>query len=174
MKKIIVIFLMVLFCSGCSLVKTITTPFKPIQNSLPQQTDKSKLKETCKGEVKFNENGDMIYCSKGYYNYEENYAQKERKLTIKEKIIQFFEQLSGHLFWVVILLVIFCPSLLGFIFGRVIEGVAGVGSKTLKSVIRAVQNTRKNGKDLNQSLETELDTENKKYIAKIKEREKIK
>lgn len=174
MKKIILICLMSFLLTGCSLVKTITTPFKSVQNTLPQQTDRSKFKETCKGEVKFNDNRDIIYCSKGYYNYQENFAQKERKLTLKEKVIQFFEQLSGYLFWIVILLVIFCPSLLGFIVGRVIEGVTGIAKKTLDSTVRAVQKARKQNVDLNVALSSELDTENKKYISKIKEQEKIK
>lgn len=174
MQKLIVILMLCFLTTGCSLVKTITAPFKSVQNTLPQQTDRSKLKETCKGEVKFNEQGDIIYCSKGYYNYQENFAQKERKLTIKEKVIQFFEQLSGHLFWIVILLVILCPSLLGVVAGRIIEGTVGLAKKTLDSTVRAVQKARKQNVDLNIALSSELDTENKKYIAKIKEQEKIK
>lgn len=174
MKKLILICLMSFLLTGCSLVKTITAPFKSVQNTLPQQTDKSKAKDVCKGEAKFNEQGDMVYCSKGYYSYQENFAQKERKLTLKEKVIQFFEQLSGHLFWIVVILLILCPSLLGVVAGRIIEGTVGLAKKTLDSTIRAVQKTRKQNVDLNVALSSELDTENKKYIAKIKEQEKIK
>lgn len=174
MKKIILIVLIVFMLSGCSLVKTITAPFKPVQNTLPQQTNKSKAKDVCKGEAKFNEQGDMVYCSKAYYSYTENYAQKERKLTIKEKIIQFFDKLMGWSFWIVIGLVIFCPSALGFIFGRVIEGIFGIGKKALDSTVRAVQKARKTNVPLDTALSAEQDADVKKYIAKLKEQEKIK
>jgi len=174
MKKIILICLMSFLLTGCSLVKTITAPFKPIQNTLPQETNKSKSKVVCKGEYKVDEVGNIIYCSKGYYNYGENFKEVERKLTLKEKIIQFFEQLSGYLFWIVIILLILCPSLLGVVVGRIIEGTVGLAKKTLDSTIRAVQKARKQNVDLNTALSSELDTVNKKYIAKIKEQEKIK
>jgi len=174
MKKIILICLMSFFLTGCSLVKTITAPFKPVQNTLPQQTDKSKAKEICKGKAVWNEQGELISCSAGYYRYDENYTQKERKLTLKEKVHQLLDRFWGYTLIIIILLVIFCPSALAFIGGRIIEGTIGITGKTLKAVIRGVQNARKNGKDLNTALATELDTENKNYIAKIKEQEKIK
>lgn len=174
MQKLIVILMLCFLTTGCSLVKTITAPFKSVQNTLPQEIYKSKSRVICKGEYKLDEAGNVIYCSKGYYNYGENFEEKERNLTLKEKIIQFFEQLSGHFFWIIILLVIFCPSLLGFIVGRIIEGMTGIAKKTLDSTIRAVQKARKQNADLNVALSSELDAENKKYIAKIKEQEKIK
>lgn len=174
MKKLIIIFISCFLLTGCSLVKTITAPFKPIQNTLPQQTDKSKVKEVCKGKAIWSEQGELISCSAGYYRYDENYTQKERKLSIKEKMIQFLDQLAGHLFWIVVLLAIFCPSAIGFVIGRIIEAIAGIGSKALKSTVRAVQKARKENVDLNTALATEQDTDVKSYIAKIKKEEKIK
>lgn len=173
-SRLIIILLSCMMLQGCSLVKTIASPFKSFKSALPQQTDKSKAKETCKGQSEFNDNGDMISCTKGYYNYAENFAQKERKLTLKEKIIQFFEHLSGYFFWIAIALVFLCPSALGFIAGRIIEAVAGIGSKSLKATVKAIQKARKDGKDINEALASEQDSDVKQYIAKLKQKENIK
>jgi hypothetical protein len=171
MKKIIITLISCFILSGCSLIPKVNfdTP-----NTVPQSIDKSKTKDVCKGEAKFNESGDMIYCSKGYYSYNENYDKKERRMTIVEKIKSYINNLVGWSFWIFVALIFLCPSLIGVIFGRLIEGTIGIATKTLKSVVRGVQKARKNGEDLNIALSTELDTNNKKYIAKIKEKEKIK
>ena len=67
-------------CTSCSLLPKINfnTP-----NTVPQQTDKSKAKEICKGKAVWNEDGTLKSCSKGYYRYDENYAKKERKFQKK-------------------------------------------------------------------------------------------
>lgn len=174
MQKLIVILMLCFLTTGCSLVKTITAPFKSVQNTLPQQIEQTKNKIVCKGEYKLDEDGNIIYCSKGYFNYQSVNNVKERRLTLKERIIQFLDKLVGWSFWIVLGLIFLCPSLLGLVLGRAVEGSIGITGKTLRGLVRGVQKTRKEGKDLNQSLEAELDTENKKYIAKIKEQEKIK
>jgi len=170
MQKIILILLLCFGLTGCSALKIITAPFKPTRSNLPQQTEQSKNKDVCRGEAKFNEDGEIIYCSRGYYSYAEGYSQKERKMTLKEKIIQFFESLSGYLFWIVLGLLIFCPSLLGFIVGRIIEGVFGISKKALVSTIKGVQSARKSGKDLNDSLGIAQDEKEKAEIRKIKDK----
>lgn len=171
MLKFLIFPSLVLFLTGCSLVPKLNfdTP-----NTVPQAVEKSKAKGICKGEAKFNEVGELIYCSRGYYNYEENYNKQERKMTIVERIKSFINNLVGWGFWGFIVLIILCPSLIGLIAGRFIEGSFGIAKKTLNSVVRGVQNARKNGKDLDTALSTELDIENKKYISKVKEQEKIK
>ena len=173
MKKLIIILLSCFLLTGCSLVKTLVSPFKSFKSSLPQQTEQSKVKVVCKGEMNVDENGNVIYCSRGYYSYASNYEQKERKLSLKEKIIQFFDHLTGYFFWIAIALVFICPSALGFIFGRVIEAVAGIGSKALKSTVKAIQKVRKDGKNINEALASEQDSDVKTYIAKLKQKENI-
>jgi hypothetical protein len=171
MKKFVMLIVMCLMLSGCSLIPKINfdTP-----NTVPQAVDRSTVKDTCKGEAKFNELGEMIYCSKGYSAYAKNYEKKERKMTVVERIKSFVNNLTGYAFWIALGLLIFCPSALGFIGGRIIEGIFGVGKKTLNSVVKAVQTTRKTGKDLNDTLSAELDDKEKDYIVKLKREEKIK
>lgn len=171
MKNIILILVSSLLLTGCSLIPRVTfdTP-----NTIPQHTDKSKAKNVCKGEAKFNENGDIIYCSRGYYLYNENFEKKERKYTLKESIINFFRGLAGWSFWIVIALIILAPGVLGAVVGRILEGTIGLTGQALKATIRGVQRARKYGKDLNDSLSAEQDMKVKKYIRKLKEKEKIK
>ncbi len=171
MKKIILMILVSFMLTGCSLLPRVTfdTP-----NTVPQSVDKSKAKAICKGEAKFNEVGDMIYCSKGYYNYEEGYNKQERKMTIVERIKSFINGLVGWGFWGILLLIILVPGLAGTLIGRLIEGTVGITGKALKSVVAGVQKTRKTGKDLNDSLSAELDKEEKEYIKTIKNKHNIK
>lgn len=171
MKKIISICLLSIFLTGCNLLPKINFD---TSGSVPQSIEKSKIKEQCKKGAKWDENGNLISCENGYKKYEENYEKKERKMTITEKVKSFINNLVGWGFWGIVLLLVLCPSLLGLIIGRITEGAVGVTGKTLRAVVRGVQNARKNGTDLNVALATELDKQDKKVVAKIKEQEKIK
>jgi hypothetical protein len=171
MNKIIIILLSCFVLTGCSLIPRLNFN---TSNNVPQSIDKSKVKEYCKGETKFDEEGNIIYCSKGYYNYLENYNKEERAYTLKEKILNFFRNLTGYFFWIALALVILCPSLLGFIVGRVIEGVFGIAKKTLSSTVKAIQKVRKDGKPLDDALAIEHDANMKKYIKELKDKENIK
>lgn len=174
MQKLIIILMLCFLTSGCSLLPRFTfdTP-----NTLPQVVDKSKAKEVCKGKAEWDDLGNIKSCSKGYYRYDEGYNKQERRMTIVERVKSFFNTIFG---WGIPGLIIICIlfpgafTIIGTLIGRAFEGVYGVGVQTLKRVARAVQKTRKEGKDLNQSLEAELDEKDKKYIDKIKKEEKIK
>ena len=171
MKKLIVLFLMCFALTGCSLLPRVTfdTP-----NTLPQSTDKSSAKFKCSGKIEYYEDGTVKSCSKGFYQYQTNYQKQERKMTITERVKSYINALAGWGFWGVVLIIILCPSLLGIIVGRVLEATGGIAKTTLNKVAKAVQEARKNGKDLNVALESELDEKNKKYIADLKTKEKIK
>jgi len=172
MKRLILTTIMAMFLfSGCSLIPRITYDSK---GATPQQTQKSKAKETCRGKAVMSEQGDMISCSKGYYSYEQNYAKKERKYTFKEKILNFFRGLVGWSFWIAIALVVFLPGTFGLVIGRFVEGTVGVAHNALKSVVTAVQRARKQDKPLDDALDGELDEKHKKYIRNMKEKEGIK
>jgi len=172
--SIVYIVLLVCITSSCSLIPRINfdTP-----NTVPQQIDKSTIKDTCKGEVKFNELGEIIYCSKGYHSYSKNYRKEERKMTIVETVKSFFNNIFG---WGIPGLIIICVlfpgafTVIGTIIGRLFEGAFGLGVQTLRRVAKAVQSARKGDKDLNTELNVELDEKQKQYIRRLKEQEKIK
>jgi len=170
--KYLTIIVSCLFLTGCSGILPKVNFNTP--NTVPQATEKAKTKDVCKGQATFNQNGDMTSCSKGYYASTLNYEKKERKMTIVERIKSFINNLMGWGFWGLIALVIFCPSVIGFIFGRIIEAVGGIANKSLKATVSAIQKTRKSGKDLNTSLDAEMDADVKKHIAKIKDKGNIK
>jgi len=171
MKKVFLLLCIGFCLSSCSFLPRLSfdTP-----NTVPQSVDRSKAKAVCKGEAKFNEVGDMTYCSKGYYNYEEGYQKVERKMTIVERIKSFINSLIGWGFWGLLLLVILVPGLAGGFIGRLIEGTIGIAKKSLDATVRGVQKARKSDKDLNDSLSAEQDADVKKYIAKLKEQGNIK
>jgi len=173
MKKIILTTLLSMFLfSGCSGIiprLTVDTP-----NTVPQATQKSKAKETCKGTAKFNVDGAIIACSKGYYLYEEAYNKEERKMSFTERIKSFINKLVGFGFWGLLALVIFLPGFAGVLVGKIIEGTIGITGKALKSVVSGVQQARVNGKELNSALASEQDADVKKYIRQLKEKEGIK
>jgi hypothetical protein len=95
MKKFIYILILCCTLSGCSFLKTVSAPLQITKNSVPQSTSKSKLKEVCKGKIEFDVNGQMISCSKGYYNYEEAYNNQERKLKWNERLGQIISKQQG-------------------------------------------------------------------------------
>jgi len=170
MKKQIMIIISCFFLAGCNFIPKLNfgTP-----NTTPQIIEKNKTKDTCDGEAVFNEDGVMVSCSDKYYSSKENYEKKERRMTIIERIKSFINNLVGWGFWIFVILLFVCPSAIGVIGGRLFEGVFGLGNKSFKAVIRAVEKAREDGKDLNQSLDAELDTNMKKYIAKVKDKENI-
>jgi len=174
MKKLIIMLLSCFMLTGCSLIPRITFDSP---NSVPQSVDKSKAKESCKGKAKWDENGNIISCSKGYYNYTQGYVKKERKYTITEKVRNIFNTIFGWGIWGLIIILVLCPSaftLVGTFIGRFIEGSIGITGKALKATIKGIQKARKEGKDLNDALDAEEDNDVKKHIRKLKEKENIK
>jgi hypothetical protein len=174
MKKYLWLILVCFMFSGCSILKSVVAPLTPVKTVLPQSTERSKAKYKCAGNIEYYEDGTVKACSKGFYAYQEDFQQKERKLNLKEKIAQFITRSSGYLLIGLALIIFLCPSLLGLILGRVLEASYGIAKVTLNKVAKAVQDARKNGKDLNTALAIELDEKNKKYIAELKEKENIK
>lgn len=171
MHKIIILLVFCFMITGCSLIPRLTFDTK---NSVPQSLNTSKGKIICQGEAKFNERGEIIYCSKGFYDYSENYAKQERKMTISERIKSFINSLVGWSFWGIIILLFLCPSLLGLIVGRLFEGVYGVGVKAFKQVSSAIQKVKDNTPTLITALEASTDENIKIWIADFKRKNNIK
>jgi len=174
MKKLILVGLVCIILSGCSLAKAVIAPFKPTQTTIPQQTEKSKNKVTCKGEYKLDEDGRMVYCSRGFYNYETSFSEKERKMTFREKIHQWIDKMWGYGLIIIVILFFVCPSALGFIFGRVIEGAYGIGKKALTQVAKAVQKVKSSSPELITALEASTDEDVKIWLTNFKQKNNIK
>jgi Trk-type K+ transport system membrane component len=134
MKKMLLILLLCLpILSGCSLLKVISAPFKNQVSAVPQSTKQGKSIIKCTGELNISENG-TITCSSGYYAYEQNLEIKERKLSIKEKVVQFFNNLAGISFWAIIALIFLCPSLIGLIIGRIFNATNAAFTQTVAAI----------------------------------------
>ena len=153
MKKFIMLILMCFVLSGCgSLIPNIKFG-NPI--TTPESTVKSKLKEKCSGKIDYYEDGSIKSCSKGYFNYEENYEKQERKYTFTERVKNIINSFVGWGFWGIVLLVILCPSVIGLVLGRLIEGTVGVTGKALKATVSAISKAKKNGQNYTEELAKE-------------------
>jgi hypothetical protein len=171
MKQILIILFLCFGLTGCSLIPRITMDKA---GTTPTSTQKSQKKESCAGSYTVDSTGKIISCSKGYNNYESNYSQKERILTLQEKIVNFFRGLVGWGFWGVVILVILCPSLLGLIVGRLFEGVYGIGAKAFKQVSTAIQKVKDTTPSLVDALEKSTDTDVRLWIEDFKKKNNIK
>jgi hypothetical protein len=161
MKKLFLIAFLSILCTGCSFLPHLTTD---TPNTLPQSVDKSKVKESCTGETKFNDAGDITYCAKGYYNYEEGYHKIERKMTIVEKIKSFINGLVGWGFIGFILLIILVPGSLGWVLSRMLDATHKAFDQTI-SAIKQFRKTSSAKEELDNILRAEQDAQTKKIIA---------
>jgi hypothetical protein len=173
MKKLILIALLVMPLMGCSVLKTITAPFRATPGTVPQSKIEAKAIVKCTGELSISKEG-VITCSKGYYSYNTDSNVQERKLTLVERIKGFINGLLGWGFWGVIALVILCPSLLGLIVGRLFEGVYGMGAKAFRQVSAAIQKVKSESPTLVTALEASTDEDIKKFIKEFKDKNNIK
>lgn len=173
MKKLILIALLVMPLMGCSILKWASAPFKNTVSNVPQSKIEAKAIVKCTGELSIAKDG-TITCTKGYYSYNNDSNIQERKLTIKEKIIQFFNNLMGISFWLVVALIFLCPSLLGLIAGRLFEGVYGIGTKAFRQVSAAIQKVKDQTPDLVTALQASTDEDIKKFIKEFKDKNGIK
>jgi hypothetical protein len=169
MKKTIYLLALCFILQGCSVIKWVSSPFKNSVSSVPQSTEQSKNKVVCKGEYQTDENGNIIYCSKGYYNYSQDSSVKERKLTIKERIVQFVDKFFGWTIVIAIVLLVVAPGTLVSILSYIIAKQ----KKIMVQIIQGVQDARKRNIELNIALASAMDTDAKQEVVKIKEQEKI-
>lgn len=150
MYKFILIIGIILGFSSCSFIPRLSFDK---QNTVPQKTEKSEKRERCSGEAVYGVNGQILTCSKNYSLNEKFFNKQERKLTFKEQILNFFANLKGWFFWIMIGLVIFAPGLIGVIFGNLFNG-----SRTaLISTVRAIRRAKKNGGKFMEELDREHD-----------------
>ena len=173
MKKIFGTIVICLLLSGCSLLKIASAPFKSTVSNVPQSKIEEKSLIKCDGTISITKDG-TVSCSRGYYANSQNSNIQERVLSIKEKIIQFFNKLAGFSFWGVILLVFLCPSLIGLIAGRLFEGVYGVGITAFRQVSTAIQKVKTDAPSLITALEVSTDEKIKEWIADFKKKNGIK
>lgn len=136
-KYLLILLILTFGLTGCSLLPRLTFEKSGVT---PQSTVKSTKKESCSGEYKTNDKGDIVSCSKGYNNYENNYTQKERAYTLAERIGNFIRSLAGWGFWLLVLVVILCPGLIGWAIGSVFN----VAKAALTGTVKAIGNFKKN------------------------------
>jgi hypothetical protein len=138
MKKLIILTIFsIFFTTGCSFLPKLTFN-NP--SSVPQQTEKSKAKETCKGQATFNDNGEMSSCTKGYVNYAENKEVKERRYSFFERIGNFFANLKGWFGILIILSIVLIFMGFGGLVSTVWMNIFGVASKGVKALVKGIQN----------------------------------
>lgn len=128
---IIALVVAVFSMAGCSLLPRITFDKAGVT---PTSTEKSMRKEMCSGEYTLDEQGYIKTCSKGYYNYEQNYKQAERAYTWKERMLNFIRNLAGIWFWVLVAVIFLVPGALGWF----ISGFFNVAKTALTSTVKAI------------------------------------
>lgn len=135
MRKYVWLLLICFSLTGCSLLPRITFD-KP--GVTPTTTEKSTKTLRCAGDLTFDANGNVVSCSKGYYEVETNYKQAERKFTLQEKIANFIRSLTGWGFWVLVALCIFTPFG-GAIVGGILNNIYGIGARGVRMLVAGIQ-----------------------------------
>ena len=172
MKQILIILFLCFGLTGCSLLKVATAPFKSSVSTTPQQITKNSKQMRCRGEIKILDNG-SIYCSDGFYLLESQSEQKDRKLSMREKIGQWIMGASGWIFWGIVISIVLTATGFGWIVSLFWNSVFGLG-RILRQVVSGVQKAKNNGGDLVTALNASTDEDVKKFIAQFKLDNKIK
>jgi len=172
MQKLILVLISCFLLSGCSLLKIASAPFKSNVSTTPQQITKNTKQMRCKGEIEVKDNG-SVYCSDGFYLTESSSDQRDRKLSIREKIGQWIMGATGWIFWGVLISLILTATGFGWVVSAIFQGVFGLG-RILRQVITGVQKAKNNGGDLVTALNASTDEDVKKFIAQFKLNNNIK
>jgi len=156
---ILAMFVSVFLVSGCSLIPRLTFD-RP--GTVPQKTVKSE-----KDYFHKSKDGEVTKTR------EVNYVQQERKLTFREQITNFFANLKGLLFWIVIGLVFLCPSALSWI----LSSVFSVTRQAIESIVTAIQTAKNTDGNYQKAIDNEcaknprvkalIDKINKKIASKV-------
>lgn len=166
-KNIIFLVCLIFPLMGCSLLKIASAPLKSTKSTVPQQIEKSTKQMRCKGNIEIQKTG-SVYCSDGFYLYESSSSQKERKMTLRERVAQFITTASGYLLWAVIISIILTMCGLGAVVSGFWSATFSVGSKALRQVVTAVQKAKSGNTQLVQALETTTDEDVRKFITEYK------
>lgn len=166
MKKLILLIALCMPLMGCSLLKVATAPFKSSVSTTPQQTTKSTKQMRCKGEIQVQENG-SIYCSDGFYLTETSSDQRDRKLSMREKIGQWIMGVSGWFFWLIVISIALTATGFGWVVSLVWNSIFGLG-RILRQVVSGIQKAKNNGGDFVNALNASTDEDVKKWIAQFK------
>lgn len=160
MNKIILLILLCLGATGCSFLPKIS--FEKSLNP-PQQTSKSNVKQSCKGEFKTDENGIIVSCSKGYTNQTSNSEIKERNYTILERVFNFLRKLT---WWSLIIVILLCAlpfGIGGAILQNMFDNGKKVSSKALELTVKAVNKAKNNGgeylKELSEAYSSDVEVQ---------------
>jgi len=141
-RKLLLMTVLVMSLSGCSLLKIASQPFKNTVSKVPESTQKSERKVKCKGEITLDELGRVTKCGEQYYEYEKKFNQEERKLKFREKISQFILNAQGYMLWFVIIAIVLSFSGFGWVIGAVFSGIRGVG-RVAKDLVSGIAKGKK-------------------------------
>lgn len=165
-KQLIMIFILCFGLTGCSLIPRITTD-RP--GTTPQSVSKSVKKESCAGKFETNDAGEIISCSKGYHNYENNYAKAERAYTLSEKVGNFIRGLASWGLFGLVLVFLLVPGLFGVVIGRVFNSANSALTQTVSAIKKYRQKVAVEEKErLDSLLRAEQDQGTKVLINKLR------
>jgi hypothetical protein len=136
MKNIVFIVLVCLTISGCSLIPKFSFSSN---NSVPQATEKTRKIVKCNGEMMLNDIGTVASCTSGFYSNETNYSQKERTMTLFERIGAFFAGLRGFLGVLILISIVMVFMGMGGLVVSIWQGMFGIAGKAIKSTVEAIK-----------------------------------
>lgn len=174
-KKLIIVTISCFLLTGCSALKILTAPFKPIRSTAPQQIEKSKQVLRCKGEIEIDKDGRIISCSEKFYSYEQNFERRDKKLSFRERIGQWIMTGAGWVVWAVILSVVATMFGFGWVVSMFWNAVFGLG-RVLRQTMQGIKKFRQTvavdkKEELDNFLRASQDKNTKTFVAK--ERTKI-
>lgn len=160
MKKLLLLFCIILSCSSCSMIPRFTFNRPGVT---PQKEEYTKTCHTKRNGLNF---FGIIQLGKLVTVCTQEKNKEERVFTWQERVANIVRNASGILFWGGLALLIFCPSVIGLILGRVFNG----SRRALESTVAAISRAKKNGGNFMVELEKEhsKDPSVKKLINEIR------
>jgi len=136
MRKLILVLVASIFLNGCSFLPKFT--MNRTVGTLPQKNESSEKNEKCSGELKKDEKGRTVSCSKGYIVTEKSKNMTERKFTMFEHIGNFFSALKGWFGLLVVLSIIGIGMGAGGLVATIWHNFFGTTIKALRALGRGI------------------------------------
>lgn len=159
MKSLWILLVAFSLC-GCSLLPKLSMS---MTNTVPQTITESLDTVKCAGEIKFDTDGNVAYCSKGFYHQDKDNARQERKMTWLEQFGNFIGHLKVWIFIILVGLALLCPGVLGWLIGRVFNA----SKVALTEIMTAIAKFRKSSpskEELDNILRSETSTKTKQIV----------
>lgn len=138
MRQLFILVVLCLSLTGCSLLPKLSFVSN---NSVPQQSDKSKDITKCGGSYTLNADGTYV-CTKDYYSYNQNASIRERKMTIFEKVGAFFGKLNFIFALLIILSAVLSLMGLGGLVTTIWHNAFSTSAKGIRMIVAGIQNAK--------------------------------